>query len=149
MGKEIICICGSTKFKDEIIQIQKDLTLQGYIVIGMHLFSQDEGIELTKEQLIMLKEKHRLKISLSEAIYVVNPNGYIGDSTREEIEFAISKGKKIMSLEPLKIPESVLIEKPDDHSMDWMAYYMSPSEKLTTILAGIGILLFSLLLYFI
>jgi len=108
MSKEIICICGSTKFKDKIIQVQRELTLQGYIVIGMHLFSQDERIKLTEEQLYMLKEKHKFKIDMSEAIYVVNPDGYVGDSTKEEIMYAISKGKKIMSLEPLEIPKSAI-----------------------------------------
>ena len=140
MAKEIICICGSTKYKDEIIQVQKELTLQGYVVIGMHLFSQDEGIELSEDQLHMLKEKHKLKIDLSEAIYVINPNGYIGGSTREEIEYALSKGKKIMSLEPLKIPKIDRIY--DDH--DWMNNKLKPHDICTIyafILALIALLL--------
>lgn len=149
MAKEIICICGSTKFKDKIIQVQKELTLQGYVVIGMHLFSQDEGIELTKEQLLMLKEKHKLKIDLSDAIYVVNPNGYLGDSTKEEIEYAISKGKKIMSLEPLEIPSSVVSIREYDPDKDWMCDQMSSSEKLAAVLAGIVIVLAIALFYYL
>ena len=60
----------------------------------MHLFYQDEGLELTKDQINMLKEKHKLKIDLCDSIYVVNPGGYVGESTNEEIAYAISKGKK-------------------------------------------------------
>ena len=85
-GNEFICICGSTKHKDKIQEIQRELTLKGYIVLGMHLFSQSEGLELTKNQIDMLKEKHKLKIGLCDSIYVVNPNGHIGESTKEEIE---------------------------------------------------------------
>ena len=43
-GTEFICICGSTKYKEKIQEVQRELTLKGYVVLGMHLFSQDEDI---------------------------------------------------------------------------------------------------------
>ena len=148
-GSEFICICGSTKHKNKIQEVQRELTLKGYVVLGMHLFSQYEGLKLTKDQIDMLKEKHKLKIGLSDSIYVVNPDGYIGQSTKEEIEYAISKGKKIMSLEPIEIPTSVVSIKKYDPTEDWMCDRINFSEKLAAILAGAVITLAIALLYFI
>ena len=148
-GGKFICICGSTKHKDKIQEVQKELTLKGYIVLGMHLFSQSEGIELTKDQIDMLKEQHKLKIGLCDSIYVVNPNGHIGESTKEEIEYAISKGKKIMSLEPLEIPLSVVSIREYDPNKDWMCDQMGSSEKLAAVLAGIVIVLAIALFYYL
>lgn len=102
-NNKLICICGSSRFKDKIQQAQKELTLQGYIVLGMHIFSQDNHIDLTQDQISMLKENHKYKIDISDIVYVVNPDGYIGESTKEEIEYALSKGKEIMYSEPIKL----------------------------------------------
>ena len=148
-GSEFICICGSTKHKDKIQEVQRELTLKGYVVLGMHLFSQDEGLELTKDQINMLKEKHKLKIDLCDAIYVVNPGGCVEVSTKEEIAYAISKGKKIMSLEPIEIPTSIISVKEYDPNKDWMCDQISFSEKLAAILIGVIIVLAICLLYYI
>jgi hypothetical protein len=148
-GNEFICICGSTKHKDKIQEVQRELTLKGYTVLGMHLFSQDEGIELNKDQIDMLKEKHKLKIDLCDSIYVVNPDGYIGESTKEEIEYAISKCKKIMSLEPLEIPSSIVYIREYGSNEDWMGDRMSSSEKLAAVLAGMVIVLAIALFYYL
>lgn len=43
---------------------------------------------------------HKRKIDMADAIYVINVGGYIGESTRSEIEYAQSKGKKVIFLEP-------------------------------------------------
>ena len=49
-----------------------------------------------KEQLIKLREAHFKKIELSDAIFVVNVNNYIGESTKLEIEYAKKLGKEIL-----------------------------------------------------
>ena len=106
----IITLCGSTRFKDEFIETQKRLTLEGNIVISVGLFGHsgddevwdgmDEGtISKTKE---MLDDMHKRKIDLSDAIYVINVGGYIGDSTRSEIEYAKTHGKEVRYLEPIE-----------------------------------------------
>ena len=104
VGKyKVITLCGSTKFKDEFLKAQKDLSLKGNIVISVGLFGQsgdfevwenmDEGtITKTKE---MLDDMHKRKIDMSDEIFVINVNGYIGDSTKSEIEYAIKTGKKV------------------------------------------------------
>ena len=100
---KIITLCGSTKFKDEFIRVQKELTLLGYLVISVGCFghSGDDEVwtEGTKE---MLDEIHKAKIDLADEIFVINVNGYIGESTRSEIEWATALKKKIRYLEPIE-----------------------------------------------
>lgn len=103
VGKfKVITLCGSTKFKDEYLKAQKDLTLQGNIVISVGLFghSGDDEVwtEGTKE---MLDNMHKRKIDMADEIFVINVGGYIGESTKSEIDYAIRNGKKVEYLEPL------------------------------------------------
>lgn len=103
VGKfKVITLCGSTKFKDEYMKAQKDLTLQGNIVISVGLFghSGDDEVwtEGTKE---MLDNMHKRKIDMADEIFVINVGGYIGESTKSEIEYAIRNGKKVNYLEPV------------------------------------------------
>ena len=109
VGKyKVITLCGSTRFKEQFIEAQKRLTLQGCIVISVGLFghsgdtevwdNMDEG-ELTKTK-EMLDDMHKRKIDMADGIYVINVGNYIGDSTRSEIEYAKAIGKTIEYLEP-------------------------------------------------
>ena len=99
----VITLCGSTRFKDQFLEAQKRLTLAGNIVISVGLFghSGDDEVwtEGTKE---MLDDVHKRKIDMADRIYVINVNGYIGSSTRSEIEYARKKGKQALFLEPDK-----------------------------------------------
>ena len=102
VGKyKVITLCGSTRFKDQFLEAQKRLTLEGNIVISVGLFghSGDEEVwaEGTKE---MLDDMHKHKIDMADAIYVINVGGYIGSSTRSEIDYSIKNGKEVMYLEP-------------------------------------------------
>ena len=105
---KVITLCGSTRFKDEFLEAQKRLTLEGNIVISVGLFghsgdnevweNMDEGtLTKTKE---MLDDMHKRKIDMADEIYVINVGGYIGESTRSEIEYARQNGKGIEYLEP-------------------------------------------------
>ena len=101
VGKyKVITLCGSTRFKDAFLETQKRLTLDGNIVISVGLFghSGDDEVwtEGTKE---MLDDMHRAKIDMADEIFVINVNGYIGSSTRSEIEYAKANGKQIRYLE--------------------------------------------------
>lgn len=104
---KVITLCGSTRFKEEFLKVQKDLTLQGNIVISVGLFghsgdsevweNMDEGtLNKTKE---MLDDMHKRKIDMADEIFVINVDGYIGESTKSEIEYAKSLGKKVNYLE--------------------------------------------------
>ena len=92
----VITLCGSTRFKEQFMEVQKRLTLEGNIVISVGLFghSGDDEVwtEGTKE---MLDDMHKRKIDMADAIFVIDVDGYIGSSTRSEIEYAKSKGKGI------------------------------------------------------
>lgn len=113
----VITLCGSTRFKNEFMEAQKRLTLEGNIVISVGLFGHsgdvevwdgmDEGtVSKTKE---MLDDMHKRKIDMANSIYVINVDGYIGDSTRAEIAYAKDHGKEIRYLvEPGTEPKHYL-----------------------------------------
>ena len=96
----VITLCGSTRFKEQFMEAQKRLTLEGNIVISVGLFGhsgdQEFWTEGTKE---MLDDMHKRKIDLADAIFVINVGGYIGESTRSEIDYARRHGKQIRYLE--------------------------------------------------
>jgi len=99
---KVITLCGSTKFKDEFLQVQKELTLKGNIVISVGLFGHADGeFEniITPEVKLMLDDMHKRKIDMADEIFVINKNRYIGDSTKSEIEYAIKIHKKVNYLE--------------------------------------------------
>ena len=104
---KVITLCGSTRFKEAFLETQKRLTLEGNIVISVGLFghsgdnevweNMDEGT-LTKTK-AMLDDMHKRKIDMADEIFVINVDGYIGESTRSEIEYAIQTGKTVRYLE--------------------------------------------------
>lgn len=98
----IITLCGSIKFKNEFIKVQERLTLEGNIVFTPNFFNSIKKEEINEKTKKMLDEMHRQKINISDEIYVINLGGYIGESTKSEIEYAKAKGKKISYLECIK-----------------------------------------------
>lgn len=98
---KIITLCGSIKFKDEFMKIQEKLVLEGKIVF-LPIFFYNKNIEINSETKEMLNKIHKQKIDMSDEIYVINLNGYIGESTESEIEYAKIKNKKISYLESIK-----------------------------------------------
>ncbi len=108
VGKyRVVTLCGSTRFKDAFMEAQKRLTLAGNIVISVGLFGHSGDSEVwegmsedtltrTKE---MLDDMHKRKIDMADEIFVVNVGGYIGSSTRSEIEYAKAHGKPVRYLE--------------------------------------------------
>lgn len=101
VGKyKVITLCGSTKFKDEFIREQKRLTLEGNIVISLGMFGHSGDNEVwTENTKEMLDDMHRRKIDMADEIFVINKGGYIGSSTKSEIEYAIEHGKKVVFME--------------------------------------------------
>ncbi len=99
---KVITLCGSTKFKDEFINENKRLTLEGNIVISVGLFGHADGeyeTMINQDIKEMLDDLHKRKIDLADEIFVINKNGYIGSSTKSEIEYAIKTNKKVNYLE--------------------------------------------------
>ena len=95
---KVITLCGSTRFKEDFERVNRELTLLGNIVISVGCFGHS-GDTFTEEQKVMLDDIHKRKIDMSDAIYVINKDGYIGDSTRSEIKYAIAHGKQVILME--------------------------------------------------
>lgn len=96
--RKVVTLCGSVRFWDKIQEMHERLELENeYVVIGIapHVMPRD----FTEYEEDLLDELHRRKIDLSDAIFVVNVGGYIGTSTKAEIEYAKKNGKEIMYLE--------------------------------------------------
>ncbi len=95
MKVKVITICGSMRYSKEMVKIAEELELKnGYAVIQC-VYNVDgqryEGIDAS-----ILDKIHRKKIDISDAIYVVNIDGYIGNSTKNEIEYAKNNGKEVI-----------------------------------------------------
>lgn len=103
VGKyKVITLCGSTKFKDEFLQQQKRLTLEGNIVISVGMFGHAGDQEVWSEGVKeMLDDMHKRKIDMADEIFVINVGRYIGSSTKSEIAYAQSTGKAVRYLEEM------------------------------------------------
>jgi len=94
---EIVCICGSARFVDEMRAANRELTFAGVIVVAPG--EADESI--TNEQKAALDALHLRKIDLADRVLVVSPGGYIGESTSREIAYARATGKPISFTDPV------------------------------------------------
>ena len=119
---KVITLCGSTRFKDQFIEAQKRLTLEGNIVISVGLFGHSGDNEVwsegTKE---MLDDMHKRKIDMADEIFVINVGGYIGSSTKSEIEYAQRTGKTVRYL-----------EDPDGNNQTVLSRYITQFTSLHT-----------------
>lgn len=94
----VITLCGSTKFKPQFEEMNRQLTLEGHVVLSVGVFGHF-GDEITEDQKKKLDDIHKRKIDMSDAIYVINVGGYLGGSTLSEIEYARKHHKKIIYME--------------------------------------------------
>lgn len=93
---KIITVCGSYKFKKEMVEITEKMTLKGNCVLTPNELTHTDKDAYTKDEILMIDKMHKEKIKISDAILVVNVNGYIGNSTKSEIEYAKSLNKEII-----------------------------------------------------
>jgi hypothetical protein len=103
---EIVCLCGSTRFMEAFQEANLKETLAGNIVLSVGTNTKSDA-QLTRENYfadpeikIRLDELHKRKIDLADTVYILNVNGYIGESTQSELDYAIQKEKKIRYLCP-------------------------------------------------
>ncbi len=95
---KVITLCGSTRFKEDFERVNRELTLQGNIVISVGCFGHSGDI-FSEADKIMLDDIHKRKIDMADAIYVINKGGYIGSSTKNEIQYAYEHGKDVIFME--------------------------------------------------
>ncbi len=93
---KIITVCGSYKFKKEMLEITEKLALQGNCMLTPIELSKPNKEAYTEKEAEMLDKMHKEKIKLADAILVVNVNDYIGNSTKTEIEYAKLLGKEVL-----------------------------------------------------
>lgn len=105
----IVTLCGSTRFYEAFQKANFEETMKGHIVlsVGFYPHAQEkahgEDVGITAEQKAMLDKLHLRKIDISDEILVLNVDGYVGESTTNEILYAHKLGKTIRWWEP-KIP---------------------------------------------
>lgn len=98
----IVVLCGSCRFKEAYIQAQQEETLSGKIVLSVGMFMPQEQQTLNPEVKVMLDNLHMRKIDLADEVLILNVGGYIGTSTRNELEYARRLHKPIRFLEEIK-----------------------------------------------
>lgn len=100
VNRPIITLCGSSKFKQTFHEVEAKLCLEGNIVLSVNLFGHADNLDVfNPETKSMLDDIHRQKIIMSDKVFVINVGGYIGESTRSEIEFATVHGIPVEYLE--------------------------------------------------
>jgi len=95
MRRQLVCLCGSTRFMEEYQEANRVETLKGRIVLSCGQFSHAEKIPISDEEKDFLDELHRDKIDLADVVLVIDVGGYIGSSTASEIAYAIQQRKPI------------------------------------------------------
>lgn len=105
---QIVCLCGSTRFMDAFHEAGWQLTLDGHIVLSVGVCKHAEhhgGEALGEDVAARLDKLHFCKIDLADWVLILNVNGYIGESTRRELEYAQALRKRVTFLEPDKVDE--------------------------------------------
>jgi hypothetical protein len=104
---KIVCLCGSTRFTPLMMMVEWEYAKQGILALGWfvkpttkdepdHHLAEAEGVHEIFDEL------HKRKIDLSDDVLILNVGGYIGESTRSEIEYAKAHGKPVRYFEPIK-----------------------------------------------
>ncbi len=121
---EVVTLCGSTKFREKFEEVAKSETLNGNVVLMPNVWETHSDIDLdgegadtteaspiTKIEKEMLDAIHLLKIDMCNRIVVVNPDGYIGESTRKEIIYAFIRNKPIVAVVKIDLEEILPIRQ--------------------------------------
>ena len=103
----IVCLCGSTRFHEEFQRANYRETMAGRIVLTVGFYpnaksskaAHGEDVGITPEQKTVLDELHKRKIDMADQVLFLNVGGYMGESTRSELEYARAHGKIIRFLE--------------------------------------------------
>ena len=90
-----VTLCGSMRFEAQMQTIALELETR-YGMNVLQCVYNPKKAELTGSDLDALAAAHYRKIDLSEAIYVVDLDGYVGESVRREIVYAEERGKEIL-----------------------------------------------------
>lgn len=84
---EVVTICGSMRFENEMKRIAFILEAKHNMTVLQCVYNEDM-LDITEEEIDTLNRSHFKKIEMSDAIYVVNIDRYIGEQVKKEIAFA-------------------------------------------------------------
>ena len=88
-----LTICGSMRFSNEMHQIAWELeTMHGFNILQC-VYGYESLDSVAQDRLI---KAHYRKIDISDAVYIMDINGYIGDSVKEEINYAKNTCKEVI-----------------------------------------------------
>lgn len=96
---KVVTLCGSTRFKEDFLREQERLVLEGKIVLLPCFFEYSQNDVFDEKIKLMLGDMHKWKIDMSDEIFVINKKGYVGSSTKSEIEYALKTNKKVVFME--------------------------------------------------
>lgn len=105
---QVVTLCGSTKFKELFNELEFKLTLENKIVLKPGCYAHHDKIHITDEQKKNLDILHLKKIAMSDCIYVINCDNYIGYSTKNEIKYAIENNIPVFYLYYTPLNEYIL-----------------------------------------
>jgi hypothetical protein len=100
----IVCLCGSTRFREAFEAAQRSETDAGKIVLTVGRYGHHDGLDMSGEHKAKLDALHCQKIDLADEVLILNVGGYVGDSTRREVQHAARRHKRVRWLEPDKVP---------------------------------------------
>ena len=104
----VVTLCGSTRFEAEFAAVNRRLTLEGCVVLAPGMFSLPDLPGDGEADEAGLRERlgrvHLQKIRMADEVFIVDPGGYVGESTRREIAYAESLGKPVRYLSRERAP---------------------------------------------
>jgi len=103
---KIICLCGSTRYTETMAVVAWEIEKRGDIALGWHLLPRwytTSGDHIAESEGVaeILDQVHLEKIRIADEVLIINREGYIGEQTQREVEFAESLGKPVRYLEPV------------------------------------------------
>lgn len=107
---EVVCLCGSTRFKQQYVEEYKRHAVEGKVVLSVGCFGHADDVPLTRAEKESLDRTHKDKIDMADRIHVLNVDGYIGESTADEIQHAQQTDTDVTfySQQPEHIPADLL-----------------------------------------
>ena len=133
---KIVCLCGSTKFREEFEEANHDESLQGHIVLTVACFGHEFGLDPKGRKKRIFDKLHFRKIELADEVLVVRPD-YIGLSTCDEIHYAWALGKpvrmdgRVLYWEDiLKLPDPELPKREPDPEKTLLIGEMAAAQYL-------------------
>lgn len=143
-----VVLCGSARFEKGFKETMRELTLQGFVVIGMGSYPSENGdnkdwYDSTQKE--VLDMVHFQKIMLADSVVVIDQDefqpslepGYVGYSTAREILWAAMHDKIMVKLSSYDNYMDMAQDLVDEASSDDVLLAMA--EKALTVKQGVEV----------